>query len=358
MNILILGGTGAMGVHLVNFLAEQGHRVTVTSRSKRQDKPGVRYVTGNAQDLTFLQPILTADKWDAVVDFMSYSAQQFKTNCPVLLQHTAQYVFLSSSRVYANSDKPLQETDARLLDNSPDKTYLNTTEYALDKAREENFLRDSGYNNWTIVRPYITYSEQRLQLGVLEKENWLYRVLQGRKLVFSKDLLDKKTTLTHGKDVSRGIAAVLGKEDALGQTFHITSAYSVTWKEVMDCYVSVLEKHTGRKIPVYLTEKSVKLQMPDKYQLIYDRYYNRAFNTDKINRYIPVSSFTDPLEGLEGALTEFLKSPHFRCISFRLEAALDYSSGEKTPLAEITSVKDKVKYFLRRYILIPLGVNR
>ena len=347
-----------MGVHLVNFLAEQGHRVTVTSRSKRQDKPGVRYVTGNAQDLTFLQPILTADKWDAVVDFMSYSAQQFKTNCPVLLQHTAQYVFLSSSRVYANSDKPLQETDARLLDNSPDKTYLNTTEYALDKAREENFLRDSGYNNWTIVRPYITYSEQRLQLGVLEKENWLYRVLQGRKLVFSKDLLDKKTTLTHGKDVSRGISAVLGKKDALGEIFHITAAQSITWKNVLDCYLKVLEKHTGRKIPVYLTEKSVKWQLPDKYQLIYDRYYNRVFNTDKINRYISVASFESPTEGLEKALTNFLKNPFFRRIPFHLEARLDYSSGDKTPLSEIPSFKEKVKYLLRFYILIPLGVNR
>ena len=358
MNILVLGGTGAMGAHLVNLLAEQGHSVTVTSRSKRQDQPGIHYARGSAHHLDFLLPLLSAQKWDAVVDFMCYSVQEFQKHCPFLLQHTNQYVFLSSARVYAGSDKPLQETDARLLDSSTDKTYLALEEYALDKAKEENFLQQSEYKNWTIIRPYITYSEQRLQLGVLEKENWLYRVLHGRKVVFSKGLLDKKTTLTYGKDVSRGIIAVLGRQDALGQIFHITAPQSVTWREVMDCYIRVLEKHLGRKVPVCLTEKSVKLQMPDKYQVLYDRYYDRVFNTDKINRFIPVSSFTPPLEGLERALTEFLKNPQFRPVSFHLEAMLDYSAGEKTPLRELPSLKEKVKYYLRRYILIPRGINK
>ena len=56
-----------------------------------------------------------------------------------------------------------------------DEEYLKTDEYALSKARQEDILHRSGKNNWTVIRPYITYSEIRLQLGVLEKELWLYR---------------------------------------------------------------------------------------------------------------------------------------------------------------------------------------
>ena len=58
----------------------------------------------------------------------------------------------------------------------------------LTKALQENLLRASGYKNWTIVRPYITFSDIRLQLGVYEKEQWLYRALQGRAIVSRKTL--------------------------------------------------------------------------------------------------------------------------------------------------------------------------
>ena len=53
---------------------------------------------------------------------------------------------------------------------------------------EENLLFNSEKNNFTIIRPTITYNTQRLQLGVLEKENWLYRALHGRAIVFSDDV--------------------------------------------------------------------------------------------------------------------------------------------------------------------------
>lgn len=33
MKVLVLGGTGAMGVHLVHLLKEKGHEIIVTSRS-------------------------------------------------------------------------------------------------------------------------------------------------------------------------------------------------------------------------------------------------------------------------------------------------------------------------------------
>lgn len=52
---------------------------------------------------------------------------------------------------------------------------LSIDEYAITKAHQENLLINSKNKNWTIIRPYITYSEQRLQLGTFEKEDWLYR---------------------------------------------------------------------------------------------------------------------------------------------------------------------------------------
>lgn len=94
-------------------------------------------------------------------------------------------MFLSSARVYASSDMPITEDSPLILDMTDDKMYLRTDEYALAKARQEKFLKELG-NNFTIVRPYITFNQNRFQLGVQEKEMWLYRALRGRSIFFER----------------------------------------------------------------------------------------------------------------------------------------------------------------------------
>ena len=171
---------------------------------------------------------------------MVYTTAGFKERVNYLLDATTQYVFLSSARVYADSEQPITETSPRLLDISQDEEFLSTDEYSLSKARQEDILRNSGRNNWTIIRPYITYSENRLQLGVLEKEEWLYRAIHGRTIVFSIDINTKLTTLTYGLDVAKGITAIIGKPNTLGGIFHITLEESITWsenfKDLFRCY--------------------------------------------------------------------------------------------------------------------------
>ena len=183
MKILVLGGTGAMGVDLVKILGECGEEVTVTSRSERKSAfDNVKYVKGDAHDTVFLHTLL-AEKYDAIVDFMIYNTEEFKVRCDLLLSATDQYLFLSSSRVYADSKTPITEDSPRLLDVTTDSEYLKTDAYALTKARQENLLRESGKTNWTIIRPYITYSNQRLQLGVYEKELCMVRLSFSQKLL-------------------------------------------------------------------------------------------------------------------------------------------------------------------------------
>ena len=172
MDILILGGTGAMGVPLVAILKKEGHELYVTSRRKMTSEENLHYIQGNAKDPVVFTSLLNR-KYDVIIDFMVYSTDELERRLPELLSHTGQYCFFSSSRVCAESKKPITEDSPRLLDACTDQEYLYTDEYALAKAREENLLRKSQERNWTIIRPYITYNDYRLQLGVYEKENWL-----------------------------------------------------------------------------------------------------------------------------------------------------------------------------------------
>lgn len=253
MKALVLGGTGAMGMHLVRLLADGGHDVCVTTRQARKDDGRIRYARGDAHDSSFLSELL-AQRCDCIVDFMAYGTQEFERRVRRLLDSCAQYVFLSSSRVYACSQTPLTEESPRLLDASDDAEYLATDEYALAKARQENLLAASGKRNFTIIRPYITYAENRLQLGTLEKETWLFRALSGRTVVLSREMLERKTTLTYGLDVARGIYAVMGNEQALGEVFHITQREARTWREVWDIYKPVIESYTQRPAELIAVE--------------------------------------------------------------------------------------------------------
>lgn len=352
MKILILGGTGAMGVHLVNLLSEYpNNQLVVSSRREQSGKDNLTYVRGDAHNIAFLSQLLK-ERYDVIVDFMNYHTEEFKERYQLLLASCGQYMYLSSSRVYANSDTPITEDSPRLLDVVQDPEYLSMDEYALAKARQEDLLRNSGYVNWTIIRPYITYSENRLQLGVQEMENWLYRALRGRSVVFSKDIAEKTTTLTYGLDVARGMAALVGKEEAKGEAFHITSSESIQWNDVLEIYLDVMEHHMGICPKVILTEKSYKLDFSArKYQVIYDWLYNRCFDNSKISHFVDVNTFWIPTNGLRSCLETFLNQPKFRAINFGDEAIFDRIAGERTSWNEIPTFKQKVKYNLYKYVI-------
>lgn len=347
MNILVLGGTGAMGVPLVNSLSEANH-VYVTTRRKHLSCGNVHYIQGNATEKKFIEGTLSLLHWDAIIDFMVRSEAQLKEILPSLLNATDQYVFISSARVYAQSNIAITEDTPRLLDVCKDEEYLKTNEYALAKAREENLLENSGRKNWTIIRPSITYNTHRLQLGVLEIGNWLYRALHGRSIVFSKDISDKLTAMTFGNDVSFGIASIIGKTNALGETFHITYPKSLHWADVLNIYLKVLNQR-GINPKVVLTKKSTNLKFKARiYQVIYCRYFNRTFDNSKIAQFCDISKFTPPKEGLVECLNNFLDNPEFGYIDWALEATNDRVANEHTPLKEISSFSGKFDYICYR----------
>lgn len=349
MQVLILGGTGAMGRHLVRLLNGKATKIFVTTRTRRLDSERVIYLHGNARDMGFLNEILKTS-WDVIIDFMSYGTAEFESRRNLLLEATTQYVFISSARVYSKSEVPITEDTPRLLDVSTDKIYLETDEYALAKARQENLLRDSGRRNWTVIRPSITFSETRLQLGVLEKESWLYRALHGRSIVFSDDIADKLTAMTYGLDVSKGIASIVGNSKAYGETFHITSEEAFRWHEILEIYLDVLEKYFGFRPKVFMTRKSLKLSF-SKYQVIYCRYFNRRFDNSKIKQFVDVDAFLKTETGLRYCLDEFMKKPLFSNINWTLEAMHDRAAGEFTPLSEIPSIKLRAVYIMERFHL-------
>lgn len=349
MNILVLGGTGAMGVPLVELLSQRGDNVYVTTRFQKKNHENVTYLCGNAKEQAFFENLMTK-KYDAIVDFMVYGTEELHQRLKCLLEHTTQYVFFSSSRCYAESNTPITENSSRLVDVCKDPEYLSKDEYGLAKGKEENLLFNSGKKNWTIIRPYITYNTYRLQLGVYEKEDWLRRTLEGRTIVFPEDIASKRTSLTYGPDVAGAVVDLIGNEKAYGHAFHITTNESHTWGEILDFYCKMLEEKTGKKPKVRIVKDSDGLQTVwNPWQIRYDRLYNRTFDNSKIEAVRGRYNYKSTFDGLEECLDSFLKNPKWLGMNTKYEAWCDRQTREFTPLQEISGYRNKLRYLKWRF---------
>lgn len=356
MRVLALGATGAIGGELIAALAAHKHEIHVTTRRQRPPTQGVTYIRGDAQDVAFLRGILQRD-WDVIVDFMVYDTPTFQRRIDAFLGASGQYIYISSARVFADSVYPITERSPRLLDVSEDTAFLATDEYALAKARQENMLHTSGQNNWTIVRPYITFGDGRLQLGTLEKEGWLYRALRGRTIVFCDALMAKFTTMTESVDVARMIAGLVGNPAALGEDFNLAGSQAITWGEVLALYLDELETHLGRRPQVQLQDLDTFCQSASSTpQILYDRMYNRRFNPAKIGDLFDLDSLTDCRGAMKIRLRAQLAGGDFLLLNARAEALRDRATGEHTPLREFADIKHKLAYL--HYRISPIRLMR
>ena len=339
-----------MGVYLVDYLANNpNNHIVITSRSTHNsERENIQYVLGNARENEFVETLLT-DNYDVVVDFMNYNIDDFASRYVKLLASTKQYIWFSSSRVYAYSEEPLTEKSPRLLEVTKDHDFLSTNRYALRKARQEDMLHCSGFHNYTIIRPYVTYSNDRLQLGIYEKEQWLYRILQGRPLVINKNILQKKTTMTFGKDVAFAISKLVGNERAFGKVIQIASSETMRWGEILGLYMNVIREKTRVSPKVFQCGSLSKVDelYEGGYNTIYDREWDRSFNSALVNELIGEKiQYVDIRKGLKDCLEDFLDGKRkFRTIDWDFEAYQDLLTGVVTPDSEFPDEGAKELYY-------------
>lgn len=345
---LLLGETGALGAYVVNCLAEKDVDIFVTSRQKRNDFKNVHYLLGDAHDLNFINRIIPlypdSKTYDLIIDFMHYSTKEFSQRAEYFLKAASQYIFLSSARVYADSEELITEESSRLLDVLQDSEYLMTDDYPLAKARAEDILTALPYNNYTIVRPYISYAEERLQLGVFEKEYWLRRALLGKNIIITDSIAESYTTLTFAGDVAKGICALIECKSTYGQAIQIMQNNPVKWKEVINVYRDVIKEKRGLDVSViYVTEEELFYCYPNVYPIIYDRKYNRIFDNKNISKYVDTSKFQEPLIGLRKCLSEFLDGGKEKHPFLSFDYAVDFRIDEVVRRYEINNCKNKDK---------------
>ncbi|MDD3766425.1 MAG: NAD-dependent epimerase/dehydratase family protein [Eubacteriales bacterium] len=281
--VLVLGGTGAMGVYLVPRLAQMGCQVDVISLDKVQSNDErITYTQADAKDDNYLKEVLK-NRYDAIVDFLLYNTNEFSSWHEMMLKSTDHYMFFSTYRIYADSPV-ITEQSPRLLDVSADKDYLakEEKEYSLYKARQEDILRSCGFGNWTIIRPAITYSKYRFQLVTLEANVVVYRAQKGLPVIVPQEALPVQATMSWAGDVANMLSRLVLNPAAYGETYTVATAEHHTWQEIADYYNEIIGLEY---IPVD-TETYLNLfgdwKVYAGYQLKYDRCFNRVIDNSKV----------------------------------------------------------------------------
>jgi 2'-hydroxyisoflavone reductase len=147
--ILILGGTGFLGPHVVERALERGHTVTLFNRGKTgADRfPQAEKIRGDRGpgDKTDLSGLKNDRRWDAVLDVWANDPEIVVPMAKLMADRTAYYFFVSSIAVYKDYSKIGMDETA--------PTRLERPGYGGNKARSEKALLEIFGERLGIARP-------------------------------------------------------------------------------------------------------------------------------------------------------------------------------------------------------------
>lgn len=151
LDLLILGGTGFLGPHLVHYAVARGHRVTIFTRGRRQaDLP--ESVIRLQGDRNGQLEALVGKKWDGVIDDSATNPDWVRQSAELLAPNVGRYLYTSSTGVYypylkrgADETTPinLELTDAK----------DGSASYAIAKAKSEIEVQKAFGDRFIVVRP-------------------------------------------------------------------------------------------------------------------------------------------------------------------------------------------------------------
>jgi UDP-glucose 4-epimerase len=267
--VVVTGGNGFIGGHLVARLAARGDRVTVFDGTRPVRPVGggrVRYVEGDVRDVAALGEVVRSDvdvvyHLAAVVGVDQYLARpldvidiNFSGTRNVLeAAHRAgaKLVVASTSEVFGkNPAVPWREDDDRVLGSTASDRWTYATGKALAEHLTFAFARQHGLDA-TIVRYFNVYGPGQRPAYVVSRS--VHRALNGRAMVVYDEGTQTRC-FTYVDDAIEGTVLAGTHPAASGEAFNIGSMVETTVGGVVGL-VAELTGATARVIDVDTAEK-------------------------------------------------------------------------------------------------------
>jgi len=281
VSVLFIGGTGRISTSCVREAVRQGMEVTVLNRGRTAERPlppEVALLTGDANDPASVREALGDRTFDAVVNWVNFTPAQVQRDVDLFADRTGQYLFIGSASAYQTPPARLPVTESTPLKNP-------YWQYSRDKIACEDLLvaayRERDFPA-TIIRPSHTYDETMLPFD----GGWTVvdRMRAGKPVVVHGDGTSL-WTITHARDFAVGFTGLLGRDEAIGEAFHITGDEAPTWNQIFGW---VAEAAGVEPRLVHVPSDAIAAADPHwGAGLLGDKAHSMVFDNTKLKRLVP-----------------------------------------------------------------------
>jgi nucleoside-diphosphate-sugar epimerase len=260
-NVVVTGGYGFIGSHLVSALLDRGDTVTVFDFAKNtrdtsidfDRHPNFQFVQGDVTDLAALGQALTPGvdtvyHLAAVVGVENYLKDPLRvldvnvTGTRNVLElsnrHGTHVVFASTSEVFGkNPNPPWAEDDDRVLGSTKTARWS----YSTSKAMAEHlvFAMHTAHGlPVTVVRYFNVYGPRQAPIFVVSQS--IHRTLNGRAPLLY-DSGRQTRCFTYVDDAIAGTLLAAGGSAGIGEAFNIGSMIETSMGEVVDLVIKIAD---------------------------------------------------------------------------------------------------------------------
>ncbi|MEQ8206537.1 MAG: NAD-dependent epimerase/dehydratase family protein [Woeseia sp.] len=176
LRILVLGGTGFIGPHMVSEALRRGHTVELFNRARTNNDlfPDLTTYVGDRDGGL---DVLKGHRWDVVIDNSGYVPRHVADSARLLASVASHYIYISSISAYADFAAPMDE-DAPLatIEDETVEDVTNGTYGPLKALCEQRARSGFGADRVAVFRPtYICGPGDRTD----RYSYWPVRTLQG-----------------------------------------------------------------------------------------------------------------------------------------------------------------------------------
>src|SRR5690348_13817797 len=318
LRVLFIGGSGVISSACSRAAVGSGIELHVLNRGRsaaRPLPPGVNVLRADIREPDSVRHVIDDLEFDAVVDWVAFTAGHVRADVDLFRGQTRQYVFISSASAYQTPPARLPVTESTPLRNP-------FWQYSRDKIACEDLLvaeyRDTGFPA-TIVRPSHTYDATKTVLS----GGWtsLARMLAGKPVIVHGDGTSL-WTVTHTTDFARAFVPLLGHPRTLGEAFHITSDDVLTWDQIAHALGAALGV-TPRL--VHVPSDVIAAHDPEwGAGLLGDKTHSMVFDNAKLRSIVPGWRAVIPFEqGAREIVEWYLADPARQVTDAALDAVMD-----------------------------------
>lgn len=333
MKVLVIGGTGFIGSHVVKNLIENNHDTCVLHRGRSQAElpEGARSVVGDRSLTRDLNRVLKEAAPDVIVDMIPRTAQESWSLINAARGSVRRVVLVSSIDVYRaynrlrkvepgtpdptplKEDAPLREVLFPYRGNAVDALHLS---YMYEKILVERLAESEKAMPSTILRLPVVFGPNDPQTRIYD---YLRRIMDKRPfLLVGTRQSQWRVTRGYVVDVARAVAMAAADESEESHIFNAGEKDPVNEREWVELISSVAD-YKGEIVTV--DDEA----MPDHIRQDYDWSQDLTIDTGRIREKLGFSEKVELKQALEETIAWQSKNPP----SDKLEEQLDYAAEDQ-----------------------------